>query len=248
MMDYYEMAARVLQRRDDYVAQQKRRRRRAVPPLAVLCLVTLVGVWQTAPIDLDSGGTTDATMDGNPSQYSSPVAPPPTYVETPDAQADVGTPEQDPASLPIHNGDAPAQEPYLETQRIPANLQALWGGCYWEGGHTVVLITQDTPENRALVLRERPDLDADTVVFQPAAHSLAYLTDLQDRITEGMVDGKLPYVSTSSLMEAENLLRVTVTTQDENRLHQLRRLDPTGTALDIQYAQANHDLGYVETE
>ncbi len=247
MMDYHEMAARVLQRRDDYVTQQKRRRKRAVPALAGLCLVALVGVgiWQADPSGPDRGGT-DATMDGAPSQYSSQRDTLSTHVEEVDPQGEVG--EQDPASLPSHTRDVPAQEPCLETQRIPASLKDLWGGIYWEAGHTVVLLTQDTPENRALVLRERPDLDAASVVFQTADHSLAYLTELQDRISQSMMDRKLPFVTTASLMEAENLIRVTVTTKDETKLKQLQDLDPTGTALDIQSAQASYDLAYWETE
>ena len=57
MMDYHEMAARVLQRRDDYVTQQKRRRKRAVPALAGLFLVALVGVgfWQADTSGPDRG-------------------------------------------------------------------------------------------------------------------------------------------------------------------------------------------------
>lgn len=249
MMDYHEMAARVLQRRDEYRAEKKRRRRRAVPLLASLCLAVLVGVgvWQTAP-GIQDGGGNNATMDGSPRQSGGKDGLPHSYVEDssgPRGETGVAA-EQDPASLPAHAGDVPAQEPYQETRPIPSSLEDLWGGSYWEGGHTVVLLTRDTPETRALVLREHPELDASSVVFQPAAHSLAYLTALQDRISEGMREGKLPFLTTSSLVEAENLIRVTVTTQDGQKLQQLRAFDPTGTALDIQYTDPEREVMYLE--
>lgn len=241
MKDYHEMAARVLQRRDEYVEARRKRNKRMVPLVGCVCLAALVGVgsWQAGVLPSAGsgvdGGVTGMQLDGDPYCYAEQGG-------ITDQSEEMQNGEVDPEAV-VGYEDAPAQGPYLEDMDVSPALSDVWGGSYLDGtGHIVALLTEDTPANRALVFQEHPEWREDQVRFQTAAHSLAYLTELQENITQGMIDGKLPFVTVSSLMEAENKLRLTVTSQNAGDLALLRAFDKTGTALDIQISV------YVETE
>ena len=242
MKDYNEMAASVLARAGAYHAAKKRNQRRAATAVCCLCLAAVAGfgVWRggalrndAAPAaqfaseteaaahggeelaDLDSGG-----LDGDPYGYSGGKAP------------DWGDND------PLHE-DVPVQGPYLESPGGEAAADnAFYGGVYMDGqGVTHVLLTEDTPENRAAA-RSILSLPAEAVVFDTVTYSRAYLETLQEKITQGMIDRTLPYVTASALDERGNCVRVTVATDDEALLAKLRACDPLGGALVIERAAA----------
>lgn len=60
-----------------------------------------------------------------------------------------------------------------------------------------------------------------------------------------MQSKELTFVTTSSLMEEKNNVKVTVTTKDENELKKLKELDTIGGAIEIEYSEnsmAHQDL------
>lgn len=62
-------------------------------------------------------------------------------------------------------------------------------------------------------------------------------------ISEGMGDGKLPYVSTASLREEMNRVVVTMATDDADSLSKVLAFDSIGGAIEVRYAS-----GYVTDE
>lgn len=111
-----------------------------------------------------------------------------------------------------------------------------YGGSYTDSqGRLCILLTQNTPENRSAICREL-GLNESSVTFQDASYTLSYLTWLQDKISEGMINKELPFVTESSLREDTNRIHLTVTTEDEARLAELKALDTLGGALEISYA------------
>ncbi len=135
------------------------------------------------------------------------------------------------------------------SEQSPGTIQAIkpqaaygdfFGGSYTDGqGRLCILLTEDTAENRSTVCREL-GLSEGNVIFQKAAFTLAYLTQLQSRISEGMVSKELDFVVVSALREDTNRIHLTVTTQDEAQLARLRALDSLGGALEIEYGDAIH--------
>jgi hypothetical protein len=121
-------------------------------------------------------------------------------------------------------------------------LNTVWGGSYMdENGHWVVWLTENTKENQQKVFAQNPDLPESTTTFKTADYSLAYLTELLADISEGMGDGKFPYVTTAALMEQDNRVAVTLTTNDADKVALIQRFDTIGGAIEIQYAAAGTD-------
>jgi hypothetical protein len=127
-------------------------------------------------------------------------------------------------------------------------LNTIWGGSYMdENGHWVVWLTENTKENQQKVFEQNPDLPESTTTFKTADYSLAYLTQLMVDISEGMEDGKLPYVTTAALMEQDNRVAVTLTTDDADKVALIQRFDTIGGAIEIQYvADGTDDLTIVK--
>lgn len=248
MKDYNEMAASVLLRAAEYEAERKKNQRRAATAACCLCLAAVAGfgVWRGGAlrndvfpaaqfaseaeaaarggeelVDLNSGG-----LDGDPYGYSAGKAPDWGY------------------SDPLHE-DVPVQGSYLESPGGEATADnAFYGGVYMDRqGVTHVLLTEDTPENRAAVRSILP-LPDEAVVFDTVTYRLAYLEILQEKVTQGMIDRTLPFVTASAVDERGNCVRVTVATDDEAALAKLRACDPLGGALAIERgaATAQEDL------
>ena len=55
-------------------------------------------------------------------------------------------------------------------------------------------------------------------------------------ISEGMGDGKLPFVSTAALMEQSNRVEVRMTTDDEDKAAMVLVYDSIGGAIEIKYS------------
>jgi hypothetical protein len=118
-------------------------------------------------------------------------------------------------------------------------LDAVWGGSYMdEDGHWVVWLTENTKENQQKVFEQNPDLSESTTTFKTADYSLAYLTQLMADISEGMGDGKLPYVTSAALMEQDNRVAVRITVDDADTVALIQRFDTIGGAIEIQYTTA----------
>lgn len=63
------------------------------------------------------------------------------------------------------------------------------------------------------------------------------LLDLQDKISTAMIEGKLPFVISSSIVENPEGIRVIVTTKDEALIEKLKAFDSTGNLIFIEYSE-----------
>lgn len=66
------------------------------------------------------------------------------------------------------------------------------------------------------------------------AYTLSYLTGLQNKISEAMNKGEIPFVITSTLLESENRIEVVVSTNDEAQLNKILSFDEIGGAIIIK--------------
>lgn len=83
------------------------------------------------------------------------------------------------------------------------------------------------------------DVPVDESTYHEARTYSAEIMDLQERISQAMVDRELPFVISSAIRENPDRIVVTVTTQDEALLAELRAYDTTGKLLEIQFAGEN---------
>lgn len=82
-----------------------------------------------------------------------------------------------------------------------------------------------TDENRGKFLAEASNINA----------SLEYITELQNKVSNAMINGELPFVTTSAVYESPYRLHIVVTSNAESDLQKLQELDSAGGTLEIEY-------------
>lgn len=71
-----------------------------------------------------------------------------------------------------------------------------------------------------------------------AGISLEYITELQSKVSDAMIKGELPFVTSSAVYENPYRLHIVVTSNSEGDLQKLLELDFMGGALEIEYNPA----------
>ena len=112
-----------------------------------------------------------------------------------------------------------------------------FGGSYTDtNGKFVIVLTEDTPVNRAAICKELGRSESNTT-FVKGTYTLAYLTELQEKITNAMVNKEILFVVSSGVYEMTNNIVVGVTTNDETALAKLYALDAIGGAIKVEFSE-----------
>ena len=123
------------------------------------------------------------------------------------------------------------------TGNLPPAMENIFCGSYTDSkGQFVVVLIEDTPQNRSTVCKEL-GIKEERVTFQMGTYTLQYLTELQSKISEAMVQKELPFVVASSVNEISNRITINVTTDDETLLKKVLSLDTIGGAIEIQVSE-----------
>jgi|GEM_PF-2534948 len=116
---------------------------------------------------------------------------------------------------------------------LTEGTMAFFGGSYIdEKGRFTVVLTEDTSENRADICRELGVREENTA-FVKGKYTLAYLTELQNRISQGMIDKTLSFVTVSCVDEMANRIVVSLISDSEENVKKLLELDTVGGAIEI---------------
>ena len=94
---------------------------------------------------------------------------------------------------------------------------------------------EDTPANRTAICKELGRSESNTT-FVKGTYTLAYLTELQEKITNAMVNKEIPFVVTSGVYETTNNIIIRVTTNDEAELAKVYALDTIGGAIKVEFS------------
>lgn len=81
------------------------------------------------------------------------------------------------------------------------------------------------------------DAPIDEENYHEAREYAEELIDLQNRISEAMVNKELPFVTVSAIRENPDRLHIVVTTTDEELIARLKAFDTTGELLEIEYSE-----------
>lgn len=111
-------------------------------------------------------------------------------------------------------------------------------------GKNVVLLCEDNEANRKEICSLLGITESKTI-FKTAKYSYNYLTDLQSKISRKIIDKEFTFVTTSSVREDNNNIKVTVISSNESDLTKIKTLDTIGGAIDIEYntnSSAKKDL------
>ena len=113
-----------------------------------------------------------------------------------------------------------------------------YGGMYVQNGNDVVLLVEDTSENRAEICRLLGITESLTT-FRTVKYSHNYLTLLQDKISKAMQNKEFKSVIGSGLMDAQNHILVTMTKEDKEDIKKLEKMDTEGGAIAIEVSSEN---------
>ena len=123
----------------------------------------------------------------------------------------------------------------------------VYGGCYLdENQELVVLLTEDTPENREKVCADM-NVNMGSAKFKEVKYSKAYLDAIHEKITAVMMNREFETIVTSGVMEMDNFVEVTLTEKDDKAIEFLNRLDNTG-AINIVYGMVSTTAELITTK
>lgn len=109
-------------------------------------------------------------------------------------------------------------------------------------GKFVIVLTEDTSANRAAICKELGRNESNTT-FVKGTYTLEYLTELQEKITQGMINKEFPFVVTSGVYETTNNIVIRVTTNNEEELKKVYALDTIGGAIQVEYGTGAENKG-----
>lgn len=114
-------------------------------------------------------------------------------------------------------------------------------------GNNVILLCEDNETNRKEIC-DILGITQSKTIFKTGKYSYNYLEELQEKISQLMVEKQLPFVTTSSLRDDSNNILVTVTSNNESDLEKIRSLDSIGGAIEIKFSEKNavHDVELIE--
>lgn len=122
----------------------------------------------------------------------------------------------------------------VDVEKMPDTIETVFGGAYINGnGEYTVILIGNTKENRQLICQEMGLSETDTQWVE-GTYSYAYLMELQNRISEAMIQGELPYVCASGIYDMENRIVVSVVTGNEEEWGSVLDLDTMGGAIRIE--------------
>lgn len=124
----------------------------------------------------------------------------------------------------------------INSDSLTKDTSEFFGGSYTDAsGEFVVVLTEDTPQNRAAICKELGRKESNTS-FVSGTYTLDYLTELQAKITNAMINGEIPFVVSSGVYEMTNNIIIGVTTNDETELAKVYALDTIGGAIKVEYS------------
>ncbi len=160
-----------------------------------------------------------------------------TSILTP-SDSETGSRKGNVSDTTIEDAPADAHGSYheaIDSNTLPKNISEFFGGSYTDSnGSFVIVLTEDTAENRTAICKEL-GVSESTTAFVSGTYTLAYLTELQAKISNTMINKEFPFVVSSSVREATNNIVVGVTTQDNTELAKLYALDTLGGAILVEY-------------
>lgn len=123
----------------------------------------------------------------------------------------------------------------VNSSDLTKDTSEFFGGSYTDAnGKFVIVLTEDTPANRTAICKELGRSENNTT-FVKGTYTLAYLTELQSKITNAMVNKEFPFVVTSGVYETTNNIIIRVTTNDEAELAKVYALDAIGGAIKVEF-------------
>ena len=139
-----------------------------------------------------------------------------------------------PVNFEVKEQDAGINEPINTVKDYPD----YYGGMYVQNGNNVILLVEDTSENRIEICKLLGITESLTI-FRNVTYSHNYLTTLQADISKAMQYKEFNSVIGSGVMDAQNHILVTMTKEDKEDIKKLEKMDTEGGAIAIEVSSEN---------
>ncbi|MBO5332746.1 MAG: hypothetical protein J6B37_01365 [Clostridia bacterium] len=218
------MAESVFERREKYNAERRmtmNKIKKVTTGAVCCCIVALLGVGVFNGTQITTNDTPNIgiqNLQGNKEET---------------AKEEVGN-EQN--VNPIQNvEDVPADSNgEINSGDLTKDTSEFFCGSYTDSnGKFVIVLTENTQENRIAICKELGRSESNTT-FVTGTYTLAYLTELQTKISNAMTNKEFPFVTSSVVDEIGNRIKVRVTTDNQTDLEKVRSLDSIGGAIVIE--------------
>lgn len=136
-------------------------------------------------------------------------------------------------NIPVEDKDVDIKE--QPNENINAVYPDYYAGKYIDNnGNNVILLCEDNESNRKEICKFLGITESKTT-FKMAKYSYNYLEELQNKISQKMINKEITFITTSAIMDITNNIKVTVTSNKDEDLKRLKELDTIGGAIEIQY-------------
>lgn len=261
MKDYKEMAESVLARRDEYNIKRDKNIKHMKKGIVGLCcmMVVVIGIAMADGQDKNQGKALqyEALNDVAATDENQTVLPPFNQNGEDKNVINDGKNSMDMMGKPIADleetyrqeevsgtelvEDMPSGKcgiciEWFSTRKMTEECWRFFGGFYHdENGKLGLYLTENTKKNRALICKQM-GVDVKDVNFKTAQYTYRYLNEVQDKISQAMMEKKLPFVSSSVVYDDINRIKVCVTTDNQNDINKVLDYDTIGGAIIIEYA------------
>lgn len=233
MKNYNEMAESVFERREKHNAERRmtmNKIKKITTGAVCCCMVALLGfgVFNVTHITTDDTpniGIQD--LQGKKAEI---------------AKKDTGdeqniNPIQNVEDVPADSNGEYNEE--INSDDLTKDTSEFFGGSYTDSnGKFVIVLTENTQENRMAICKELGRSESNTT-FVTGTYTLAYLTELQTKISNAMTNKEFPFVTSSVVDEIGNRIKVRVTTDNQTDLDKVHSLDSIGGAIVIEKSVGN---------
>ena len=228
MKNYKEMAESVFERREKYNAERRmtmNKIKKVTTGAVCCCIVALLGVGVFNGTQITTNDTPNIgiqNLQGNKEET---------------AKEEVGNeqnvnPIQNVEDVPADSNGEYNEE--INSGDLTKDTFEFFCGSYTDSnGKFVIVLTENTRENRIAICKELGRSESNTT-FVTGTYTLAYLTELQTKISNAMTNKEFPFVTSSVVDEIDNRIKVRVTTDNQTDLEKVRSLDSIGGAIVIE--------------
>ena len=228
MKNYNEMAESVFERREKYNAERRmtmNKIKKVTTGAVCCCIVALLGVGVFNGTQITTNDTPNIGIQNLQGTKEE------TAKEENGNEQNVN-PIQNVEDVPADSNGKYNEE--INSGDLTKDTSEIFCGSYTDSnGKFVIVLTDNTKENRIAICKELGRSESNTT-FVTGTYTLAYLTELQTKISNAMTNKEFPFVTSSVVDEIGNRIKVRVTTDNQTDLEKVRSLDSIGGAIVIE--------------